>query len=164
MKETKTFYYHFDPVNGWLILNAVLLIVMIYASIMCPCLAYWWQMQVLWAVVIFSILAWGWKYLLKHRLAVISDEEITIDSCRPLAWKDIEKAEEKTVRCGLRKCRIISLTPKKDIKYKYNFLQKHNCGFGAFSIPLYNIVNFKDAEEIKKIIAQKVPYAENGKQ
>ena len=157
MTETKTFYYRFNPLNPWLILNLSLLIILTYGSIKCPCLLYWRQMQVLWGTLIFSSLAWGWKSLCKHRLAAINDENITIDRCRPLAWKDVKSAEEKTVRCGFRKYRIITLNPKEKINYRYNFLQKHNCGFGAFSLPLYDIVRPEDIAEITTLIEKKVP-------
>lgn len=61
----------------------------------------------------FSWLVWSYKYLLPQRLAVVDDKTITIDHCRPLAWKDIKNAEEKIVRCGFRRLRIIVLHPKK---------------------------------------------------
>lgn len=156
MKKARTFYYHFEPINAWFILNSVLLITFSYWSFKCPCLLYWWQMQVLWGTTIFSWLAWGYKYLLKHRLALIDDKSITIDHCAPLLWKDVKHAEERIVRCGLRQYRIIVLIPKSKIDYPYNFLQRHNGNFTAFSLPLYNVVTPEEAAEIKQIVAQKV--------
>ena len=64
--------------------------------------------------------------------------------------------EEKEVRCWFRKYKVIVLNPKKNIDYQYNYLQKHNCGFGAFSIPLYGIVREEDIKEIRDILAKKV--------
>ena len=127
MSQTKTFYYKFNPVNAWMIFNAVLFIMILHCCIVCPCLLFWWQTQVIIGVFIFSTLAWGYKYVLKHKMAVIDDEGITIDHCNKLLWKDVESAEEKTIRCWFKKYDIIVLNPKKGIDYKYNFLQRHNC-------------------------------------
>lgn len=138
-------------------LNAALIITFAWGLTRCPCLLYWYQTQILLGVLLFSILAWGYKYILKHKMAVITDQDITIDHCNPLKWQDIASAEEKIVRCGLRKYKVIVLTPKDGIDYKYNFLQKHNCGFTAFSIPLYGIISDTDAAEISQIIADKIP-------
>ena len=156
MKKEKVFYYHFDKINPWFMFNAALLIMLTYVSVKCSCLLFWWQTQVLWDVAIFSWLVWSYKYLLPQRLAVINDKTITIDHCEPLAWKDISHAEERIVRCCFHKLKIIALIPKVGINYKYNFLQRHNGEFTAFSIPLYEIVSQKDVEEITKIIAKKV--------
>lgn len=153
----KTFYYKFNPLNLWLALNAALIITLAWGISHCPCLLYWHQTQILIGVVLFSVMAWSYKYLFKHKMAVITDQDITIDHCKPLKWTDVASAEEKIVRCGLRKRKIIILVPQDGIGYKYNFLQKHNCGFTAFSIPLYGIISDDDAAEISKIIADKVP-------
>ncbi len=152
----KTFYYRFNPLNAWLIFNCALAITFIWGLFHCPCLLYWMQTQILLGVLVFSFLAWGWKYLIKHKMAVVTDEDITIDHCAPLKWTDIKFAEEKFARCGWCKYKIIALVPKEGIDYKYNFLQKHNGEFTAFSIPLYNIITKEDAEEIRKIIENKV--------
>ena len=42
--------------------------------------------------------------------------------------------------------------PKEGIDYKYNFLQKHNCDFTPFSIPLYDIMDTKDRDELVALI------------
>lgn len=153
----KTFYYQFNPVNLWMALNASLAITLGWCLTRCPCLLYWRQTQILIGVAAFSILAWGYKYALKHKMAVVTDEDITIDHCAPLKWKDVASAEERLVRCGLRKLKVIVLMPKEGLDYKYNFLQRHNGGFTAFSIPLYGIISRADAEEISTIVADKVP-------
>ena len=59
MKEAKTFYYRFDKINAWFVFNAALLITMLYVSIKCYCLLFWWQTQVLWGVTVFSWLVWS---------------------------------------------------------------------------------------------------------
>lgn len=156
MAKSKTFYYRFDWVNAWFIFNSSFLITMLYGSFKCPCLLYWPQTQVLWGTCLFSIAVWAWKYLLKHRLAVFDGKEITIDTCKPLRWKDIDYAEEKIVRCCFKKRRIIILHPKEGLKYEYNFLQKHNGEFTPFSIPLYEVVTKEDAAEMAALIAKKV--------
>ncbi len=155
MSETRAFYYNFNPLNGWLILNSVLTIILVYALFSCPCLLYWWQSWVLVGTVLVSTILWGYKYLLRHRMALIDDKAITIDHCAPLKWKDIKYAEERVVRCWLLRYKIIALVPKDNIDYKYNFLQRHNGDFGAFSIPLYKVISSDDAKEISEIIADK---------
>ena len=155
MEKPQTFYYTFNPLNLWLIFNVVLLVVFAYALICCPDLFYWSQTKVLIATVAFSVLAWCWKYVLKHKMAIITDDYIKIDHSAPLYWRDIASADKQTVRCGLRKCEVIALNPKEGIDYKYNFLQRHN-PFPPFSIPLYGIVSNKDIEEITAIIKAKV--------
>lgn len=152
----KIFYYDFNKINAWLFFNLLLLGLLVLCSLKCPGLIYWWQMQVLWGTWVFSCAVWSWKYLHKQRLAIITDETITIDHCRPLAWKDIDYAEERIVRCGFHRLKIIVLIPKDGINYRYNFLQRHNGDFTAFSIPLYDIVNRKDAEEMTALIEKKV--------
>lgn len=158
----KTFYYHFNPINAWLVLNITLFICLVWCLTCCPCLFYWPQVQVLIGTFVFSLIAWCIKYLGKHKMATLTDESITIDHCAPLYWKDVEKAEERIVRCCLLKRKIIVLLPKADIDYKYNFLQKHNGDFTPFSIPLYDIVTPQDMEEISRIITSKVPFTKLG--
>lgn len=156
MTENKVFYYHFDKVNSWLVLNAVLSIVLVHCLYKCPCLWYWWQTQVLGGVAIVSWLLWGYKYLLKHKLAVFDKDTVTIDHCRPLLWKDVESVEKKEVRCWFKKYPVLVFNLKQGADYQYNFLQRHNCGFTPFSLPLYNIVKPEDIEQMKELIKQKV--------
>ena len=93
-------------------------------------------------------------------MAIVSDEGIKIDHCRILKWKDIESTEEKDVLCGFKHMPVLVLTPKKDIEYKYNFLQKHNSGFTAFSIPLYDIVAPNDRDELIELIKRRVNHTD----
>lgn len=90
-------------------------------------------------------------------MALVDDESITIDHCKPLYWKDVKDAEEKIVRCCFLKRRIIVLNIKEGVDYQYNFLQKHNGAFTPFSIPLYGIIGKEDEEEIVRIISAKIP-------
>lgn len=155
MKEAKIFYYRFNRLNAWFVLNVALLVTMVYGLVCWPCLIFWVQTQVLLGVLIFSWFAWGYKYLAKHTAVVVDDESIVIDHCRPLFWQDVKNAEEKIVRCGFKKYRVIVLNPKDGIDYQYNFLQKHNCGFSAFSIPLYGILSPEDTAELIQIVSEK---------
>lgn len=157
MKKQQIFYYQFKPaVNFWLGLNVVFAGFLIGCCFKFPALAYWWQMQVLIGTCVFSFALWAYKYLMKQKLAVIDDDGIAIDHCQPLLWKNIESAEERVVRCGLRKLPVIILTPKAGMEYDYNFLQRHNGEFTAFSLPLYDVVSKEDAQKLKKIVAKKV--------
>ena len=156
MTETKTFYYRFNPINLWLILNAALLITLSYCCARCPCIFYWPQTQVLWGVLIFSLAAWAWKYLIRHPLATTDNDGITLDHCRLLRWQDIQSTEKKNIPCWFKKNKILVLHPREGIKYEYNFLQKHNCGFTPFSIPLYGIVRENDLHELLQIIDEKI--------
>lgn len=156
MKKKTIFYYQFKPINGWLFLNIIFAAFLIHCSFRFPVLLLWWQMQVLIGTCLFSWGLWIYKYLLKHPIAIIDDESITIDHCQPLYWKDIENAEEKMVRCGLRKLRVIILNPKDGLDYAYNFLQRHNGEFTAFSLPLYDVISVENAKKMKSLIAKKV--------
>lgn len=152
---TKTYYYHFKKLNLWLILNILLLLKMIWCWYYCPFIRFYPQTLWFFVLIGFSFVAWGYKYLIKHPVAVISDEDIKIDHCEPLAWKDIASAEERIIRCWGKK-RILVLLPKQGINYKYNFLQKHNCDFTPFSLPLYGIMKPEDEKELTEIVAKKV--------
>ena len=151
----KIFYYRFNKLNAWLILNLALTITLGYWGVRCPCLLFWVQTQVLLGVCLLSWLAWGWKYVLKHKAVVVDDEGIKIDYCQKLPWKDIARTEEKDVRCCFRNCRVLTLVPKDGISYRYNFLQKHNGDFTPFAIPLYGLLSPEDEKEIAEIVAEK---------
>ena len=154
--NTKNFYYHFDWLNAWLILNAVLLIMLIYIGICCPRLYYWPQTQILVGTFLFSCLMWYFKCIYKHRMAEITDDYIKIDHTQPLYWHDIDYAEEREVWCCFKKRKLLVLLPKNNINYQYNFLQRHNGAFTPFSIPLYGILTPEDEKEIISIISQRV--------
>lgn len=99
---------------------------------------------------------WGYKTLVKHVAVEITDEYVKIDKSEPLYFKNIKSAEIKEVRlCGKNK-KILSLTPKKNIKYNYSYLQLNNCDFGPFPIPLYGILTKEDEKEIVELISKKV--------
>jgi len=151
----KTFYYKFKKNYIWLILNVAALAGIIFCCIRHPSLTVWLETQTLVILLTVMLVLWIYKFVLRHPMAVIDDETIKIDHTNPLKWSDIASAEEKIVNCCGKK-RIISLIPKDNINYKYNFLQKHNGDFTPFSIPLYGIISPEDEEEITKIVARKV--------
>lgn len=154
--DVKVFYYHFRKMNGLAAAAGIVALMLVYCAVKCPFLFYWPQVQVLCGVFVFACLMWGYLCLLPHRAVVIDNQSIKIDHCRPLLWKDIKNFEEKVVRCGWQKRKVLVLNPKKNIKYHYNFLQKHNCGFSAFSIPLYHILREDDERQIMELVAARV--------
>lgn len=157
MEKQKIFYYKFKKFNLWLVLNIAMCLFLAHCIYKLPCLLIWPQIQILLALFALSLLGWIYKYLCKLPMAVIDENSIKIDHNQPLKWQDIAEAEEKIVRCGFRDRKVLALIPKDGIDYKYNFLQKHNAGFGAFSIPLYGIISPEDEKEISEIVAAKVP-------
>ncbi len=99
---------------------------------------------------------WGYKTLVKHLAVEITDDYVKIDRSNPLYFKDIKGAEIKEVRlCGKNK-KILSLIPKKNIKYQYSYLQQNNGDFGPFPIPLYGILRKEDEDEIVSLIGEKI--------
>ena len=143
----KTYYYNFNKFDTtfWAM---VIAFVMAIGCCCCCCLCAW-------GLFLVTALLWCYKHI-KHKAVVITDKNIKIDFCEPLAWKDIKKAEVKIVRMGHKDYKILSLTPKDKIKYHYNWLQKHNCCFGPFAIPLYGILTPTDEKEITKLVKGKV--------
>ena len=141
----KTYYYHFNTFDTtfWAMIVALII------AVICPCC--------LWGWLLFVVIAFLWCYKhIKHKAVVITDKTIKIDYCAPLAFKDIKKAEVKTVRMGCKNYKILSLIPKEKVKYSYNWLQKHNCTFGPFAIPLYGVLTPADEKEITKLVKGKV--------
>lgn len=154
--QPKNFYYHFDWLNAWFILNVVLLIMLIYIGVSCPRLFYWPQTQILAGTFIFSCLMWYFKCIHKHRMAEVTDEYIKIDHTQPLYWQDAAYAEMREIWCCLKKRKILVIVPKDGIDYQYNFLQRHNGDFTPFSIPLYGVLTADDEKELIAIIDKKV--------
>lgn len=159
MKSTvlpQVFYYRFKTNYVWLILT--LLLLWFVLSLLCrfPVIVYWWEFWGLLGSCIYSLALWVFKYLKKHKMAVIDDKYIKIDHNRPLPWRLVACAEFKTARCGFRKLPIIAIRTKKPIRYSYNPLQKmcSKMDFTAFSIALYAL-SPEDVRRISKIIAQK---------
>ncbi len=152
----ETIYYHFKKNYIWLMLNVMALVLI--ASCLLKSLSYacWWEFQVLTGLFIFTLLIWIYKYAIKQPMAVITDETIKIDHSNPIAWKDIELAEERMVKCCGKERRVIVLLPKKGLDYKYSFLQKHNGEFTPFCLPLYGILTPEDEEKVFRIVAEKV--------
>ncbi len=154
--EKQIFYYKFNKVNAWLILNLALTITLIYWSFKCVCLLYWIQTQILIGLCVVSWLGWIWKYALKHQAVMVDEEGIKIDLSDKLKWSDIKSIEEKEVSCCLKKCKVMILHPKENIEYHYNFLQRHNGEFTPFAVPLYGILSEDDENTVVEIIKQKV--------
>lgn len=154
--EKQIFYYKFNKVNAWLILNLALTITLSYWSIKCVCLLYWIQTQILIGLCVFSWLGWIWKYVLKHQAIMVDEEGIKLDLSDKLKWSDIKSIEEKEVCCCLKKYKVLILHPKENIGYHYNFLQKHNGEFTPFAVPLYGILSEDDEKTVVEIIKQKV--------
>lgn len=155
MKD-KIYYYHFKRLNLWLLFNLVLIIKAIYCIMVHPKIMMYPQSYVILGCIFVSVAAWCYKYLLRHPMALVTDEGIKIDHCEMLKWQYIASTEERVVHCGFQKMKVLVLHPKKDIDYRYNFLQKHNCGFTAFSIPLYGIITPQDEQELVALIHKKV--------
>ena len=146
MKQ-KIYYYHFKKTDTCFWAMMIALVGAIVCCCCCPCI---------WLLFLITALLWGYKNILKQKAVVITDKDIKIDHTAPLAWKDIKDAEIKTVHMCAGQMKILSLNPKKGIKYKYNWLQKHNGDFGPFPIPLYGILTQKDEKEILQTVKKHV--------
>lgn len=159
MKKTEIFYYNFKKNRFWIVLNILLLAMITACCIKYPACLYWRQTRVLIGTLVFSMLMWGFKYIIKHRVAQLDDKGIKIDHCDTLPWKDIKNAEYKTAGCCFQKLPIIVLHPKKNIKYHYNFMQKRcaKMDFTAFSIPLYAMTP-QDGKKITSLIGKHVKF------
>ena len=151
----KTFYYNFKAFNLWLLFNIIITVLTGLCFIEGWQIILYPQMWTIIGSVIFSWAMWYYKYVHPQTMAVINDESIKIDHTAPLKWKDISHAKEVDVWCFFRKRHVLSLVPKKNIKYQYNWLQRHN-PFPPFSIPLYGLMTPKDEKEIVKSVAKKV--------
>lgn len=151
--EKEVFYYKFGKLNFWLFFNLLLTGLAGCCLIRWPCCIYWSRMQFLLGVIAVSFVLWFLMYVKKHRLAVIDEEGIKIDHCALLKWQDIEKAEDSTARCLLRKRKILILHPKEGIDYRYNPLQKlcMRSDFTAFSFPLY-AMSREDENRIREML------------
>lgn len=139
----KTYYYHFNKIDQTFLAMIMGLGTVIYTNFRCP---------YTWVAFVVLIMVWGYKNILKQKGIVITDKDIKIDHSKPIRWEDIKDAEIKTVDLCFQKMKILSLNPKKGIKYQYNWLQKHNADFGPFPIPLYGLLSAKDEKEIIQIV------------
>ena len=144
----KIIYYSFKRCNAWLIFNLIFSLLIGACFVCCPHICFYPQMYILVGVVIFSWIMWGYKYIYPQKMAVITDESIKIDHTAPLKWADFAAAEEREIYCCFQKRKIVVLLPKENLDYPYNWVQKHNPGFTAFSIPLYGLLSPEDEKEI----------------
>lgn len=158
MAESKIFYYHFNRLNLWLLLNCFITYLLVACAFKYHYCCYWIEYYILTILMIVSWGLWIYKHLIKQTLAVITDDYIKIDHCQPLYWKNITGAEERIVRCCFRKFKVIVFNTKPDMEYHYNFLQKHNGEFTPFSLPLYPVVTKDEAMEIKELLMKKIKY------
>lgn len=140
----------------WLTFDIVVIACLLIGLWNCPQCLKWWQYPLFLVLFGAHLGLWFYKYMCDNVMAVITDESIKIDHTNPIKWDDIAYAEEKIVDCCSSEKKIISLVPHDGINYKYNWLQKHNAGFTAFSIPLYGIISPQDEEKICKIIDKKL--------
>ena len=143
----KTYYYHFNKIDKTFIAMALDFVILVCSGFESP---YAWTMFIILALI------WGYKNLMKQTAVVITDKGIKIDHSKPLFWKDIKEAEIKVVNLCGKKMEVLSLNPKKGIKYTYSWLQIHNANFGPFPIPLYGLLTSKDEKEIVQIVKKHV--------
>ena len=143
----KKFYYTSSKFDIFLIIAGIELILLCTICM---------ENKLMWSAFIMTLIVWFCKHFLKKPAIVITDNDIKIDFSNPIAWSDIEDAEIKNVRlCGKNK-KTLCLNPKQGISYKYSYLQKNNCCFGPFPIPLYGILSKEDEEEITKLVQEKI--------
>ncbi len=155
MENKQIIYYSFKKLNLHLLINVLLFIGIIAILLKCSCLITWWQTQILIGIFLISCGLWYWLYVIKHIALIIDDESIKLDQSAPIKWKDIKSAEEQNVWCCLHNRKVLTLIPKKNIDYKYNFMQRHN-PFPPFSIPLYGILSQEDEDKIINIVSEHV--------
>ena len=114
-------------------------------------------------VIVLSVLALLgslFVVIFPQRLALLTNEGITIDHNETLKWKDIEIAKEVKANY-LYPQPAIALLTKEGVEHKLTFMQiicKNNL-FTSFSIPLYAMKK-EDATKIQKIIKQKCKYSD----
>lgn len=157
MPQGQKFYYKFKKNYYWLIANIAMLALLISCGIQFPLCWYWWQMQVLLVLFGVTLLMWCYKYLFKHQVVEVSRKGIKIDHCRELPWNDVIGAEYRVVKFCFKRLPVITLRTPRNFRYRYNFMQKRSekIGFGAFSVPLYDIPK-DDISKISHIITEKV--------
>lgn len=114
----------------------------------------------MWTLFIIAAGLWVYKNLWRQKAVVITDNDIKIDHTNLLPWKDIQNAEIQTVLLCGGEMNILSLIPKKNIQYHYNYLQRHNGAFGTFPVPLYGILTPDDEREIIQIVKKHVKIKE----
>lgn len=146
MKQ-KIFYYHFKKINICLVAAILEIALICYVDV---------NSFLMWSIFVMTMAVWGYKNLIKHPAVIITDKDIKIDYSRPIAWTDIKYATIKNVQLLSETKRVLALIPKENIHYHYSYLQKNNCDFGPFPIPLYGVLTAEDEKEIIRLIEQKI--------
>ena len=149
---SKKFYYQFKRIDSFLI-------VALLDFILLCCLGL--SHSLLWILFIGTMGLWIYKNFFPQTAVIITDDFIKIDKSNPIRWKDIKSAEFKEVRLFFKDKKVLSLIPQKNIHYAYSPLQKNNCYFGPFPIPLYGILTPEDEEEIIRLVQKKVKIKKN---
>ena len=72
----RIFYYRFKKNYIWLLLNLLALILLIGCCTRHPSCWFWWQFQTLIGLFVVTLLLWGYKYLLRHPVAVADDKGV----------------------------------------------------------------------------------------
>ena len=143
----KIYYYHFNKFDKTFLAMLIGFVMLAYTD---------FRNLFAWGLFVILALVWFYKNILKQAAVVITDKDIKIDHSNPLSWKDIKDGEIKVVNLCGQKMKILALNPKKNIKYHYNYLQKHNANFGPFPIPLYGVLTAKDENEIIRVIKKHI--------
>ena len=91
----QVFYYHFKTNWIWLLLTLLLFFFMLHCVFCYPAAVFWWQTWSLFGCCVYSFALWAFKYLCRHKMAVIDDKYIKIDHNRPLPWRAVAFAELK---------------------------------------------------------------------
>ena len=166
-KETKlnqTFYYDRKKLVYLVIFN-VFLVSFIYMIISCLSNHGYLTSKIMLTfhllVLTLSVLALigsTFVAIFPQRLALLTNDGITIDHNETLKWTDIDYAKEFKAHY-IYPQQAIALHTKEGVTHQLTFMQKmcQNNVFTPFSIPLYAMPP-KDAEKIRKIIKQKCKY------
>lgn len=159
-KLTKTFYYSPQALKKLIILNVVLVLISL-KLFYCQSLGLINMpiaISIIFTLSFIALIGAIYVTIKPQRLALITEEGITIDHNELLKWEDIEQAVEFKTHY-IYSQHAIALIRKKGVTHNLTFMQKmcKNNEFTPFSIPLYAMRD-DDCDKIIKIIKQKVKY------
>ena len=159
-KLNKTFYYNPKALKKLIILNIVLVLLSL-KIFYCQSLGLINMpiaISIIFTLSFIALIGAIYVTIKPQRLALITEEGITIDHNELLKWEDIEQAVEFKTHY-IYSQHAIALIRKKGVTHNLTFMQKmcQNNEFTPFSIPLYAMKD-DDCDEIIKIIKQKVKY------